>query len=252
MKPICPMIPASILVLALLTSAPAAAGGDPAVWREGDDVSIAAFPGLVARDFTALFSTRSLPLLGAGAIGFAAVREVEDPSDQREFLTRGAIDPFCDAGNIYGGPLFAVPLAVGMWGVGAACEDGRMAMAGRDAAEVLLLVTGVTGGLKLAVDRERPNGKRYSFPSGHTATAFGLAPILHRHFGGGVGAAAYAMALLTAGGRMEDSYHHGSDVIAGAALGYLIGRTIAGRSAPRALGGEFDIAYGRIGLTFRR
>lgn len=85
------------------------------------------------------------------------------------------------------------------------------------------LVVGSVNGLKYAVKRQRPNGgNTKSFPSGHSATAFMLATMLHHEYGwrspwfsfGG-----YALAALTTVSRIARGKHWMSDTIAGAVLG---------------------------------
>lgn len=60
-----------------------------------------------------------------------------------------------------------------------------------------------------------------SFPSGHATAAFTAASIL-AHTGRG-DAAWYALATLVAGSRVYVKMHHASDVLAGAALGLVMG-----------------------------
>ena len=78
-------------------------------------------------------------------------------------------------------------------------------------------------GLKLVVNRERPDGSDFeSFPSGHSAKAFMAATMLHKEYGwrspwfsiGG-----YSVAALTGVSRLMNNRHWMSDVIAGAAIG---------------------------------
>jgi membrane-associated phospholipid phosphatase len=91
--------------------------------------------------------------------------------------------------------------------------------------------------LKAAVKRERPNGEDdKSFPSGHTSNAFALAAVAERHYGWKVGVPAYAVASLVAVSRLQRNKHDLSDVVAGAAVGYIVGRTVVrvngGRPGP--------------------
>ena len=84
------------------------------------------------------------------------------------------------------------------------------------------IMVGLTQGLKYSIDRQRPNGGNRSFPSGHTATAFMLATMLHKEYGwrspwfsiGGFTIAAY-----TGVSRMLNDKHWMSDVATGAAIG---------------------------------
>jgi membrane-associated phospholipid phosphatase len=73
--------------------------------------------------------------------------------------------------------------------------------------------------LKRAVDRRRPDGGRFSFPSGHTANAFFGATFLHRRYGWKFGAPAYLAAVFVGYSRIHSNRHWTTDVLAGAAVG---------------------------------
>ena len=80
--------------------------------------------------------------------------------------------------------------------------------------------------MKVAVGRERPNQQdNKSFPSGHTSNAFALAAVAERHYGWKIGAPAYLLAGVVGLSRLHQDKHWLSDVMAGATLGYLVGRT---------------------------
>lgn len=84
--------------------------------------------------------------------------------------------------------------------------------------------------MKYTIKRERPDGsKNNSFPSGHTATAFMAATIMHREYGltrsplysiGG-----YTVATATAFSRQLNNRHWLSDVLAGARYRCPVRRT---------------------------
>jgi membrane-associated phospholipid phosphatase len=106
--------------------------------------------------------------------------------------------------------------------------------------EAYFLNTGLTDLLKVTVGRERPNGEDdMSFPSGHASTAFTLAVVAERHFGWKVGLPACTVAGLVAVSRLQRNKHYLSDVLGGATLGYIVGRTVVRANskpleAPRA------------------
>lgn len=72
-----------------------------------------------------------------------------------------------------------------------------------------------------------PNGQDdLSFPSGHTSNSFALAAVAERHYGWKLGLPAYLVAGLVGASRIEQDKHHLSDVMSGAVLGYVVGRTV--------------------------
>lgn len=93
----------------------------------------------------------------------------------------------------------------------------------------LFTAIGVTGVLtelvKSATGRERPNGKgRKSFPSGHTSGSFAVAATLDELYGRSVGIPSYIIAGLVGLQRIHDNKHWLTDVLAGAALGTVVGK----------------------------
>lgn len=98
-------------------------------------------------------------------------------------------------------------------------------------AEIRLVAEGLIAGqmvvdiLKTLSARERPNGANLrSFPSGHSAGAFGLATTLNGIYGKTIGIPAYAMAFFVASSRIHDNKHYLSDVIAGGLVGTIVAR----------------------------
>lgn len=216
------LLPAALLA-ALLIAAPAA----PAPGAPGTAPRVADLPGDLVRDLGALPARPNAWWLLGGAALTLAVAQVEDAEGAARALDRGAIDTAADFGNVWGDIRVQAPLALGAWAAGAWSGSPRTAGTGYALVRGLLLSYAATSALKVAVDRERPDGGRWSFPSGHTATAFTTAGVLTRRHGGRVGGAALALGGLTAAGRMEDLRHHASDVVAGAVVGWIAGRTAA-------------------------
>ncbi len=95
-------------------------------------------------------------------------------------------------------------------------------------------ITGVTTVLiKAAVNTDRPtkewNGGEFGFPSFHTASSFTIASVLDEYYGPKAGLPAYAFAGLIGWSRIDERAHDLSDVVFGAALGYVIGKTVSRR-----------------------
>ena len=90
-----------------------------------------------------------------------------------------------------------------------------------------LVAQGLTFALKRTTRRRRPEGKGFSFPSGHTTVSFASATVLQQHFGWKIGLPAYAVASYVAASRVQMKRHYLSDVTFGAALGIMAGRTVS-------------------------
>jgi len=83
-----------------------------------------------------------------------------------------------------------------------------------------LLTEAVTFGLKLGVNKQRPDmSNDNAFPSGHTSTVFHSAGFIHRRYGFKDSIPAYALVGFTAASRIDSKKHDILDVIAGAAIG---------------------------------
>lgn len=115
-----------------------------------------------------------------------------------------------------------------MLGLKAAGVEGRSSwgrMLTSDAIAVGIMAITVNS-LKQAVHKERPDrSNSHSFPSGHTATAFMLATMLHKEYGQTrspfYSIAGYSLATATALSRQLNNKHWFSDVLTGAGIGIL-------------------------------
>lgn len=77
--------------------------------------------------------------------------------------------------------------------------------------------------LKQVIDRKRPNGKSFSFPSGHTALSFTSSTYLYKRYGWKYGVPATVIASFVGYSRfgIDDPVHYFSDVLAGATIGIV-------------------------------
>lgn len=169
--------------------------------------------------------------LGLGAAAWAT-SDYRDADSVERTLDRRPIDGPIDLGNWWGSGTTAGLGTLGLLALGRVTDHPALSAAGKDLSISFLGTWAGVWALKLSVNAKRPNGGHYSFPSGHTATAFAAAPVLARHFGPKIGYPAYGLAVLTGLARMEDRKHYLSDVLAGAAIGFVIGREVSGRRNP--------------------
>ncbi len=88
-----------------------------------------------------------------------------------------------------------------------------------------IVTASITHGLKLWVNKTRPNGGEHSFPSGHTTLAFTNAAVLCNEFrdtSPWYAYSGYAFAVTTGSFRMLNNKHWLSDVLVGAGIGILV------------------------------
>ena len=131
-----------------------------------------------------------------------------------------------DAGAVLGSGMVQGGVAVATYIVGRATHDRHVAVLGSDLIRAQLIAMAFTQGIKLTVGRTRPDGSRYSFPSGHTSATFATASVLQRHYGWKAGIPAYGIAGYVAASRLSENKHYMSDVLFGAALGIVAGRAV--------------------------
>lgn len=127
--------------------------------------------------------------------------------------------------------------SLGMYGVGKLAHNSRAAETGILAGEAVIDASIVTGVLKVAFNRERPNkpmgsgsfwGGGRSFPSGHAAATWSFATVVARQYHDKpiVGISAYGVATAVSFARVGGLNHYTSDVLVGATVGTLIGRFV--------------------------
>lgn len=119
--------------------------------------------------------------------------------------------------------------------------------------------------LKATVGRSRPSQTEgtfvtgegnVSFPSGHTTQAFAVASVIASHYDSPwVKTAAYGLAGLVGWARIENNAHYASDVLAGALIGTIVGRTVVrlheNQRFAVAASPSLDPSAPGVALTFR-
>ena len=173
-----------------------------------------------------------LPLLiGTGAT--AATHSVD--GSVRDYFDGG--DRFGVFERILGERVGRGPVVLGavggLWTFSRFYGSDKLARLSDDLAQASALTGLLTFGLKRGVGRVRPDGSNsLSFPSGHSSTAFTVATIVDHHYGRPASIAAYAAASFVAASRLDAGKHYLSDVVAGATLGYIVGRTVTRSRIP--------------------
>jgi membrane-associated phospholipid phosphatase len=192
--------------------------------RDDGRRTLSAFPKNLGRNFIGVFSGQNLLPFAVGAAA-TATASAFDAKAQDVLL--GACSTCGQTGATAGGSAM-VPLVGALFVAGRFAPQGRFRAATYDFAQALVVNGAYTGILKHTVHRTRPDGSdQLSFPSGHTSTAFSLAAVANHHYGWKVGVPAYVLASGIGLSRIESNRHNLSDVLAGATLGLIVGRTVA-------------------------
>ena len=179
---------------------------------------------LSAGDFKHFFSRDTAKTLSAVAIVAIATA----PWD-REGVNNGFNIPttLFQSGNVIGNFVFQIGAGLATYSTGKAVGNKKLAYAGRDIVRAQVLSQVMVQTLKHTLRRERPDASNNkSFPSGHAASGFATATVLHRYYGWKVGAPAYALGSYIALARMSWNRHHATDVVMGAGFGIAAARTV--------------------------
>jgi membrane-associated phospholipid phosphatase len=214
--------------------------------------TMGAFPKNLGRNFVGVFSGQNLLPF---AIGAAATTTASAFDYRAQDVLQGACTTCGKTGATAGGSAI-VPVVGALFAAGRFAPEGRFRSATYDFAQAMIVNGAYSGILKYSVQRTRPDGgDRLSFPSGHASTAFSLATVASHHYGWKVGVPAYVLASGIGLSRIESNRHHLSDVLAGATIGFIVGRTVSRLDGERpakkrlvSLGPATDLHGQGIGL----
>lgn len=194
----------------------------PIKWNKNEWIGFAAFSGVTL----AVYSQD------------AVIRDFfqRNRTDQKDLITKNFLDPF--------GTYYLVGLLGGMYIYGLVAKNQETETAALLTGKAVVLTGAYTFLFKNLFQRmlplqSNPPDPNYwggpfdgfhnnSFPSGHTSVVFAAATVLGAYYKQKrwVGVTAFSLAGLVALSRIYDDKHWASDVVAGAALGYAIGRLV--------------------------
>lgn len=212
------------------------------------------FPAELGRNFAALVSTDNIKPLVFGGLATAAAF---GPQKRMEgFFRDRPKSTYHRIGDVLGNLFFAGPSVGAAFVAGRFSKDPKFRSFSYSLAQGFVVNQSIVGAMKYAIGSERPNHTSFtSFPSGHTSVAFTTAAIASRYYGKKVGIPAYMAAGFVGYSRLDDRAHRFTDVVAGAALGYIVGRTVARRAAfdpARHLNWSFAVPPGGgVGLSLQ-
>jgi len=92
--------------------------------------------------------------------------------------------------------------------------------------------------LKVAANTESPNGENLAWPSGHVSSTMAMATVLNHAYGPLVGIPMFGLTGLVGLERLDSGEHHFSDLVFGAALGWVVAETVMKEHPPELLSGQ--------------
>ncbi len=143
------------------------------------------------------------------------------------------------------GAQYAAGVVGGFYVVGALTDDSNAIQVAQDGIAASLIASGIiTPAIKLITGRSRPrddagiyhfkpfSNANSSFPSGHTTEAFALASVIANHYEATwVTCTSYTIASLVGLARAYHHAHFASDIVAGAMIGTLVGKSVVAHNA---------------------
>ena len=166
-----------------------------------------------------------------------------------------AADTFFKPGQILGSFPVLFGTSTVVYAYGRIADEPKVSHLGMDLIRAITVATTLTHAIKYSTHRERPDGSNHqSFPSGHAADTFAFATALQRHVGWKYSIPGYVFASYVAASRLPSQRHWLSDVVFGAAVGVIAGRTVGSHErehpAPsitlQTVPGGVAIGYSRV------
>ena len=195
----------------------------------------ALFDGVIS-DFKHLPSKPNLYITVVGAGAALAVHPADKTFNQHLLSESDVVTDAWTPGHIVGQTGVMVGAGVLLYAVGRIddlkhqddpAHQKKWSHIGMDIIRAQILDEAIVEPMKLIARRERPDASdNHSFPSGHASVTFATATIIERHLGWKMSALGYAFASYVAASRLHDNVHWLSDVVFGAAVGTIAGRTV--------------------------
>jgi PAP2 superfamily protein len=166
-----------------------------------------------------------LALIGGGLA--AAVHPADNTFNVKLRSHYDVVNAAFAPAKYYGDTPEQVALSLGTYAFGRIFDKPKASHLGMDLLRAQAITEMLVEPLKFATHRQRPDGSNHqSFPSGHSAVTFAAATVIERHLGWKKSVLGYAIASYVAASRLHDNRHYLSDVVFGAAVGSIAGRTV--------------------------
>jgi membrane-associated phospholipid phosphatase len=178
-------------------------------------------------DIQHLPSTGNLYVAGIGGALALGMHPFDKTVNARLISHYDIVNNIFKPAKYYGDTPEQLAFSIGTWAIGRMTHKPKMSHLGMDLLRAQIVTEMLVQPVKFATGRERPDlSNHHSFPSGHAAVTFATAAVIERHLGWKRSLLAYGIASYVAASRLHDNRHYLSDVVFGAAVGSIAGRTV--------------------------
>lgn len=193
-------------------------------------------------------------LLTAGGASIALHQDADSSIAEKFDRAHTCTNAWRNTSNVLGNPALHFGVAGAWYLAGYRSQDAKTYNVGKTLFSALVITDLSTLTLKVASNREGPDGDNLGWPSGHASSTFALASVMHQSYGLKAGVPLYALAGWVSFERLDDREHFLSDVIFGGTLGLVIGHTVASGHMPEIAGGTIipysDPTTGATGIAW--
>jgi hypothetical protein len=218
-------------------------------------------PSMFWEDTKSIFTWQNTLVLGVAGGASVAIRDnlnapVRDYTAEHPQRWGAADDVF----RQFGEAQYQVPVLAGVYGLSLWTGNDHCHEFSKAVLSAYGLNAAATMTLKVICNTQRPTADvqsgHYGFPSFHTSSTFTIASVLDEYYGWQVGLPAYTLAGLVGWSRIDQREHDLADVLFGAVLGVVIGKSVAGAHIERALNMQispyYDPQNNATGVSFEK
>jgi hypothetical protein len=183
--------------------------------------------GNLIEDFQHLPTRTNLFIVTGGGMAAMAVHPADQKVNTYMVEHHDEFNTFFAPGKYIGDTTVQIAGSIATYAYGRIYDKPKVSHFGMDLLQAQILAEAIFQPIKFITHRERPDGSNNrSFPSGHASITFATATVIERHLGWRKSLLAYGIASYVALSRLHDDQHWLSDVVFGAAVGTVAGRTV--------------------------
>jgi hypothetical protein len=183
--------------------------------------------GNLLEDFQHLPTLKNAFIATGGGMAAMAVHPADQKVNTYMVDHHSEFNTFFAPGKYIGDTSVQIAGSIATYAYGRIRQQPKVSHFGMDLLQAQILAEAIFQPIKFITQRERPDGSNNrSFPSGHASITFATATVIERHLGWRKSLLAYGIASYVALSRLHDDQHWLSDVVFGAAVGTIAGRTV--------------------------